>query len=89
MRKTQGVKLNMKAKGFIGTLVVALGICLGLYVGFWVMFVGGVMDVVEQVRAEVMSKMVLALGIAKILFASFVGWVIVAFSVFIGTELGS
>lgn len=57
-----------------GVLLILAGIVLGCYVGIWLMFVGGIVDVIEQVRAETLEAMAVAIGVAKILFAGFIGW---------------
>lgn len=59
---------------WLGLVMVLAGIGLGVYVGVWVCFVGGIVDVIEQVRAEDMSAVAVAWGIAKVLFAGFFGW---------------
>jgi len=61
----------MKALGFI---LCAFGVCLGLYTGVWVCFIGGIVDVIEQVRAEQLDSMIVACGVAKVMFSSFAGW---------------
>ena len=42
-------------------------------VGFWLMFVGGVVDIVSAIRAEVLDGSQIGWGIGKCLFAQFVG----------------
>lgn len=58
-----------------------LGIVLGLYVGFWVMFVGGIWDIVQMTQESVATKMGVFGAVLKIIFAGFVGWLI-AFTCF-------
>lgn len=59
-----------------------IGICfiiLGLYVGIGYMFIGGVVDVVTQIRAVTMNVPSLATGIAKIIFCELpiaFGWLV-------------
>jgi hypothetical protein len=60
----------------IGMIIIVCGIGLGLYVGLWVCFVGGVIDVIEQVRAVELSASVTAWGIAKIIFAGLIGFIL-------------
>jgi len=50
------------------------GLILGAYVGILVCFIGGICDVITQIRAEEMQAMGVAIGIAKVVFASFAGW---------------
>ena len=60
-------------KQILGIFMCLAGVALGLYVGLWVMFVGGVIDIVTAVRAEVLPGDVLGWGIAKCISAQFVG----------------
>ena len=60
-------------KLIIGLLMVVAGIVLGLYVGLWVCFIGGIVQVIEQLRAEDLVAMKVAIGIAKVVFAGLVG----------------
>lgn len=62
-------------RNIIGVLMIIGGIALGLYVGIWVCFVGGIIQVIQQVRAEIMIPMQIGIGIIKILFAGFLGYV--------------
>ena len=66
----------MNTKMFIsGVILMVLGAILGLYVGVWLCFIGGIIDVIEQIRAEHLEATVIAIGIAKILFAGLFGWI--------------
>lgn len=57
-------------KSLIPLVLAALILCLGVYTGLWVMFIGGIIDVIEQVKAPSIDAMSLALGIAKVIFAN-------------------
>lgn len=54
-------------KFIVGLLMVICGIALGLYVGLWVCFIGGIIDVIEA------SAMSVAVGGAKIILAGIAG----------------
>jgi len=58
----------------IGILLMFAGACLGAYVGVWVCFIGGIVDVVTEIRAVDLSAMNVAIGIAKVFFAGVAGW---------------
>ena len=58
----------------IGIFMCLLGIILGLYAGFWWAFVGGIMDIIGEIRAPELSAMNLAIGIVKVFFAGLIGW---------------
>jgi len=60
-------------KEIIGVILILGGIVLGLYVGVWLMFIGGIVQVLEQVRAENLEAIKIAYGIARIMFAGLIG----------------
>jgi len=57
----------------IGLLLVLAGIAFGAYVGVWLMFIGGIIQVVEALKSTPIESLGIAIGAARILFASFVG----------------
>jgi hypothetical protein len=56
-----------------GTVLCIIGIAAGLYFGLWWAFIGGIIDVITEIRAPELSVMGVAIGIAKVLFAGFIG----------------
>ncbi|KGQ19905.1 hypothetical protein LF41_2412 [Lysobacter dokdonensis DS-58] len=58
----------------IGCVMILSAIVLGLWAGVWWAFIGGIVDVIEQVRAPEMSAIAIAIGVAKVVFAGFIGW---------------
>jgi len=50
------------------------GAAIGLYVGVWLCFVGGIVDVIEAIRAPELSAMPVAIGVAKVVFSGVAGW---------------
>lgn len=58
----------------IGVLLIIGGIVLGLYVGVWVCFVGGIVQIIEQIRADNLIALQVGIGIAKMVFAGVAGW---------------
>jgi len=77
----------MKAKEVLGIGLMVGGVILGLYVGIWVCFVGGMVDVIEQVRAENLEAISLAWGIAKVFLAGFFGGLSAIIPIAIGKSL--
>ena len=71
----------------IGALIIVIGVFAGLYVGIWVLFIGGIIQVIEAIRATELLAMPIALGIARVLFASFVTSIIIGLSTLIGTAV--
>jgi len=61
-------------KTLIGLLLIVLGVVVGVYLGVWVMFIGGIVQVIDAFKATPIVGLDVALGIARILFASVVGW---------------
>ncbi len=57
----------------LGTLLCVAGIGLGIYLGVFVMFIGGIMQIATHLNP--VNAVEIAWGIIKILFASPVGWV--------------
>jgi hypothetical protein len=60
-------------KNVFGALMVLAGVLIGLYVGIWLMFVGGVFNIVEFAQGDFQEYAVLGWGIVKIMLAGFIG----------------
>jgi len=60
-------------KAGIGLLLMVAGIVLGLWAGVWWAFIGGIVDIIQQVRAPELSALTIAVGVAKIVFAGAIG----------------
>lgn len=58
-----------------GLAMMLLGIVVGLYVGGYVMFFGGLVDAINAAKATPVEAIMLAKGVCKVVFAGFVGWV--------------
>lgn len=72
-------------KKIIGILIVIVGIALGIYVGAWLMFIGGITQIVNSINP--VNGLGIALGIARIVFCGiggFIAWLGVA----IGSAIG-
>ena len=61
----------------IGYSIIVFGVALGIYVGFWIFFIGGVLAIIDSIKATPTDAFGIALGIGRIVFASFFGWMIV------------
>ena len=61
-------------KTVIGLLLCTAAVVFGLWAGVWWAFIGGIVDVVNQVRAEHVSALTIAIGVAKVVFAGVIGW---------------
>lgn len=68
----------------IGIFVIIAGVVLGLYVGIYLLFVGGILNLVSFAETNYQSINLLIKGIVKILIASPVGGIIFWVFSFIG-----
>lgn len=59
----------------LGFFLIIVGVLIGLYFGLWWAFIGGIIQVVNQIRAPEINVLIFALGIVKVIFAAFIGWV--------------
>lgn len=62
-------------KSLVGLLMCIAGVCLGLYVGLYLCFVGGIIDLIHQVRSPDLSASAVAWDIVRIMFAGVAGWI--------------
>lgn len=69
-----------------GLLLVIAGLVLGVYVGIFVMFIGGIVQLVQSITPTVIASGI-AIGIAKVMLASFVGYICGACLVLPGVTL--
>ena len=58
----------------IGWTLLFGGIGLGIYVGFWLMFIGGIVQIIDSIKHDV-NALEIAIGFIKIWCAGIVGWV--------------
>lgn len=72
-------------KKIIGILIAIVGIALGIYVGVWLMFIGGITQIVNSINP--VNGLGIAFGIARIVFCE-IGGLIVLLSVVIGSAIG-
>jgi hypothetical protein len=63
-------------KNLIGCLICLAGIAIGIYVGVWLMFILGIVQIIEAVKVTPVNAMGIALGIARVILSGFVGWLI-------------
>lgn len=59
----------MKIKKVIGWVTLLICVSVGVYIGFYDMFIGGIIDITEALKADVVDKGDVFEGIMKILFA--------------------
>lgn len=71
----------------LGCLLCLVGIAAGLYFGIWWAFIGGIVAVIEEIRADELEAMNVALGVARVMFAGLIGWVCGVIALFPGLVL--
>ena len=80
--------MNERLKGVLGIVLIIGGIGLGIYVGLYRCFIGGIVDLVNQFKSpETIEGIKLAWAIAKIVFASAIGSIVGGIPVAIGKAL--
>lgn len=75
-------------KELIGLIIIAVGIVFGIYFGFWVMFIGGAVDIIDAIKAPVTNATAVGGGVLKMVFAGLIGGIIVWVSLVIGGLIG-
>ena len=66
----------------IGVLLMVGGIVLGIWLGVFVMFIGGIIQILNGLPHQTLGGIVplnavaIAIGIAKILFSGAAGWLV-------------
>lgn len=61
-------------KTITGVFLGFAGAFLGLWIGVWVMFIGGIVQVIESIKMVPISSLELACGAARVLFSGAAGW---------------
>lgn len=74
-------------KRVIGLVFIAAGVALGLYVGIWWAFIGGIVDILNELKAPTISELNVAVGLAKAVFAALIGWLAALFPVAMGVAI--
>ena len=63
----------MIMKYVIGITLIVIGVSFGLYIGLYVMFIGGILNIVDFFQND-LSNSILAWGIAKICLSYLTGY---------------
>ena len=64
----------MKKKEIVGLIMMMAGLGLGLYMGIWWAFIGGIVQVLQEIKADEIQALNVAFGIARVVFAAAIGW---------------
>jgi hypothetical protein len=63
----------MSAKTGLGLFLMICGIGIGIYVGVWLCFIGGIVQIIEQVKAPYISGIQVGFGVLRIFSAGLCG----------------
>lgn len=70
-------------RNILSKAIIVISIILGLYVGIWLMFIGGIMQIINAISP--LDSMAIAIGICKIVFCEvatlipFIGYIVAIF----------
>jgi len=70
----------------IGVVVCVSSVIIGLYLGIWVMLIGGIVQIVQSVTPTV-EALGIAIGIVRVLLTSVVSWVSFYFLLGLGLSI--
>ena len=71
-------------RNVLGIILIIAGVAVGLYAGLWWAFIGGIVQIVDAVKATPVESMDLALGIVRVVFAGAIGTISAMVAVFPG-----
>jgi hypothetical protein len=74
-------------KNVLAILLIIGGVAFGIYFGLWFCFIGGIVQVIEQIRAEHLDAMTVATGLAKVFFATPLGVFAGSIPVLVGMKM--
>lgn len=72
----------------ISVFLIVASIIGGVYVGFWLCFIGGIVQIINEVKSADTNAMVVALGVAKIVFAGLIGGLTAMAGICVGFLVG-
>ena len=71
----------------IGVIIILASVIGGLYIGGWILFIGGIVQVVEAIKATPVEAFDIAVGLFKVVLASTVGTLIAVLGAMLGASL--
>ena len=74
-------------KSIMGLVLIVIGILLGVWVGLWMMFIGGIIQIVNTLQCPIVEAMPIAIGVIRIMFSGFVGYIVTGIFFAIGSDL--
>lgn len=85
--KTQIITFFYSIVGVVGIILLVGGILVGLYMGIWWCFIGGIVAVIEAVKVTPINSYDFACGVTRVIFAIPIGWACFLFTSCIGFVL--
>ena len=77
-----------KSMFVIGVLLVLVGIAISAYLGVWLLFIGGIAQIVTQIQAwPNIDSLQIAMGVARVVFTGAGIWVGIAIAVLGGVAI--
>ena len=73
MRYIMKSSIKQDIYNILGIVIIITGICASIYLGLWILFVGGILDIVNAVRAPILIGSDIGFGVIKMIVAVFVG----------------
>ena len=74
-----------KLRRFLSILCMILGVALGIYVGLWLLCIGGMVQIMNATQMNPIDGFSIAMGILKIICSGDVGTIIAWIGFIIGT----
>lgn len=71
----------------IGVLVLVFGVCLSIYLGFWLGFVGGVVQILEAIQTTPIQSLNVAIGLLRIMTSTFVFGITILITFLVGKSI--
>jgi hypothetical protein len=74
-------------RNILGFAIIIMAVLAGLYVGGWVMFIGGIVDIIEAAKATPVEALPIAVGLLKVMMAMVTGWIVAIIGASIGAVI--
>jgi hypothetical protein len=71
-------------RAFLGISIMLAGVAAGIYLGFWWAFVGGIVAIIQEIKADELNAVALSSGVARVFLAGVIGVAVAIPSVAIG-----
>ena len=80
--------MKRATKDLIALACLVLGVLAGVYVGVFVMFIGGIVQLINAVKETPVPALDIAFGIARIVLSGLAGWATFATGYFLSLFFG-